>query len=396
MQQVVPYLDESALRELVEGMKWRPVTEDGTPLNKLSDSECDVWLGGNREKVEAAILRAGDVRAQQIKETGRQACYETLAFHVASKLQISISSDSSLDAVEAEIVSALMKKYEESLSPEEREAWLRDFRVEAQRRGISIAPELTGLGVLTAAQLSGFGVYLVASTALGAISSTLGLGLGFGAFVGLSKAISIIIGPVGWAVLIGSFLLKVLFGRSSPEPDYERLVPAIVFIAVQRNSPAVRMRRAAAAEEVEEILALVDETPSAQVAQSVADAAEGIAGGTSTHGLIVLVGRLLRAFGDIASDEEKRQLEDALLNYVRVVGEGESQPILVRLTDNVDRLAPSFLDHWQCQVLKAAPGLRNLCYIRAPEYGETHLRTVTAMGRAILKELTAERELGVV
>ena len=64
---------------------------------------------------------------------------------------------------------------------------------------------ITGAGVfgaLTAAQLSGFGVYLLASTALGAITSTLGLTLPFVAYTTMSSAISVIREFMGTVLII--------------------------------------------------------------------------------------------------------------------------------------------------------------------------------------------------
>jgi uncharacterized protein YaaW (UPF0174 family) len=69
----------------------------------------------------------------------------------------------------------------------------------ASKHGKQFNKELSGLTALGAAQLSGFGVYVLGSTLLGAINGALGLGLGFGVFMGLSSLISVIIGPVGWA-----------------------------------------------------------------------------------------------------------------------------------------------------------------------------------------------------
>jgi hypothetical protein len=80
----------------------------------------------------------------------------------------------------------------------------------------------------SAAQISGFGVYLLGSTVLGAINGALGLGLGFGAFTGLSSLISTVIGPIGWASLGVSALMKLA------APNYKKLLPVVIFIAAAR------------------------------------------------------------------------------------------------------------------------------------------------------------------
>ncbi|WP_165750537.1 hypothetical protein [Cellulophaga sp. Z1A5H] len=60
---------------------------------------------------------------------------------------------------------------------------------------------LSSISALGAAQLSGFGVYLLASSTLGAITSVLGVTLPFAFYTGMSSAISFVIGPVGFLVM---------------------------------------------------------------------------------------------------------------------------------------------------------------------------------------------------
>ena len=69
------------------------------------------------------------------------------------------------------------------------------------------------MGALTAAQLSGFGVYLAATTALSAVSGALGFTLPFAAYTGLSQVVALTIGPVGWVVMGASALY--LLGKPS-------------------------------------------------------------------------------------------------------------------------------------------------------------------------------------
>jgi len=54
---------------------------------------------------------------------------------------------------------------------------------------------------LVGAHLGGFTTYVLASSLLSGVSSTLGLGLGWGAFTGMSSTLSVIIGPAGWSAL---------------------------------------------------------------------------------------------------------------------------------------------------------------------------------------------------
>lgn len=93
-------------------------------------------------------------------------------------------------------------------------------------------PDLTAIlvsgGVMTAARLSGFGVYLLASTTLGSLTGALGITLPFAAYIGMSQSIALILGPVGWTALGGALLWSI------NQPNWNRLTLAVVFVASLR------------------------------------------------------------------------------------------------------------------------------------------------------------------
>lgn len=99
----------------------------------------------------------------------------------------------------------------------------------AETYGKSLGGEVTGFAALTAAQMSGFGVYMLGSTVLGAINGALGLGLSFGAFTGLSSLIATVTGPIGWTAL-GLFAVLKLGA-----PNYKKILPVVIFVASQRS-----------------------------------------------------------------------------------------------------------------------------------------------------------------
>lgn len=90
---------------------------------------------------------------------------------------------------------------------------------------------LTG-GAMAAARVSGFGVYLMASTVLGGLTSTLGITLPFAAYMGMSQTIALVIGPVGWLALFGGLAFKL------NQPNWNRLTLAVVYVSVIRNNDA--------------------------------------------------------------------------------------------------------------------------------------------------------------
>ncbi|MDI1316892.1 hypothetical protein [Flavobacterium sp.] len=82
---------------------------------------------------------------------------------------------------------------------------------------------------LTAAQVSGFGVYLLATTTLSTLSGIIGVTLPFAAYTGLSSAIGIIIGPVGW-IGAGIFTLWKI-----NDVNYNKIIPAVIYISWLRE-----------------------------------------------------------------------------------------------------------------------------------------------------------------
>ena len=85
-------------------------------------------------------------------------------------------------------------------------------------------------GALATAQLSGFGVYILASTTLSVITGVFGLTMPFAFYAGISSLISVAIGPVGW--LAGAVYAIYKFDT----PKYKVLIPLVLFMTVARLS----------------------------------------------------------------------------------------------------------------------------------------------------------------
>lgn len=125
--------------------------------------------------------------------------YEDVLHKIATSNQISILETSSIAAKEKDLFQKLFVKEFDSMTESQKEV----FFLQLQHEGLTKAQitSLTSLAAITAAQASGFGVYLLASFTVGAISGALGLAVPFAFYTGMSSAISIIIGPIGFLVL---------------------------------------------------------------------------------------------------------------------------------------------------------------------------------------------------
>ena len=124
----------------------------------------------------------------------------------------------------SQILNSIAKRNNEVVNPStktviaERELYLKLFQIEfeklndeekkiitaeLEKAGLNVnqISSLSGLGALGAAQLSGFGVYLLASSTVGAITSFLGVTLPFAFYTGMSSAIALVIGPIGFLAM---------------------------------------------------------------------------------------------------------------------------------------------------------------------------------------------------
>jgi uncharacterized protein YaaW (UPF0174 family) len=158
---------------------------------------------------------------------------------IASHNNVSLSFKNGNIEAEQNLFTTLFKKEYESKSTAEKEEYLKKMKANGLDKN-QIA-SLTSIATLGAAQASGFGIYLLASSTIGAISSTLGIALPFALYTTMSSAISLIIGPVGF--LFAGFALyksfkKEIFG------DYKTATICLNYIAAMRTMIPIKFKNA--------------------------------------------------------------------------------------------------------------------------------------------------------
>ena len=137
---------------------------------------------------------------------GYEPPYRCILERVAKQSRISIGELASPEEIEIAIAQRIVSSIVESMSPEQ------ERKLEEQLKELARTFDKTGTLVesggvivaLTAARLSGFGVYLLASTALGALTAALGVTLPFAAYMSMSSTIAVVIGPPCWIALAQS------------------------------------------------------------------------------------------------------------------------------------------------------------------------------------------------
>lgn len=179
-------------------------------------------------EVEREISTAAGHTVMNLVRGGKGISYPEVVGDVAKRLKLEIDEDFNVQDVEARIVQAVLSKMVNAMTSEQREELASKLdEISAKQGGVPWKAKGT-LAALTTAKLSGFGIYLAASTAVGGLTSLLGVTLPFALYLGMSKMIAIITGPVGWAAFGLGWL---------GAPNMKKLVPSVVMIAAARHAP---------------------------------------------------------------------------------------------------------------------------------------------------------------
>jgi uncharacterized protein YaaW (UPF0174 family) len=98
--------------------------------------------------------------------------------------------------------------------------------------GNSMTGSMTTFAALGVAQVSGFGVYMAATTALGFVTQAIGITLPFAIYTGLTSTIAFLIGPPGF-LAVGFWAAFQL-----TRPEWKKLIPAMCFVIYMKNREA--------------------------------------------------------------------------------------------------------------------------------------------------------------
>jgi uncharacterized protein YaaW (UPF0174 family) len=223
------YTQGDRLKELHRFLKKVP-TNDRKNLQKIIDAA----FGASRKSLcdQFIFLREG-----AIGQIHSQRSYKQLVTDVADYLVIDwktllkktskkwqeLESSEIEDAIVIKVFSEVFHKL-----PEDKQRELL-----TQVNGIVQEKDFTGelitASSLTLAKLSGFQVYLLATTTLGAMTGMLGITLPFVVYTTLTSTIAIALSPVGWLALGAWTILRL------DEPDWSRLTAGIIYVSYLRR-----------------------------------------------------------------------------------------------------------------------------------------------------------------
>jgi uncharacterized protein YaaW (UPF0174 family) len=165
---------------------------------------------------------------------GRGKKYGKILKSVAKRCGVRAGVGDETAEIEERVLVAVLTKAYEGMTKEQRQEMLKTLRV----RKLPGAGGPVTAGVLQAAiQAAGFAPYkLAVIVANGMANTVLGHGLVFAANAGLTKAVALFAGPVGWA------LDAIWGGMIVAGPAYRVTIPCVVQVAVIRQSMLRKQR----------------------------------------------------------------------------------------------------------------------------------------------------------
>jgi uncharacterized protein YaaW (UPF0174 family)/uncharacterized protein YifE (UPF0438 family) len=154
--------------------------------------------------------------------------YSSILEKIKNKLKIIENSKSDND-IEKAIAIKVLNDALSRMSIEQKNQFEKEIiKISDNENGYSYKVG-TVFTALTAAQVSGFGVYLLATSTLSTLSGIIGISLPFAAYTGLSSAISVIIGPLGW-IGAGLFTLWKI-----NDVNFNKIIPSVIYISWLRE-----------------------------------------------------------------------------------------------------------------------------------------------------------------
>lgn len=156
---------------------------------------------------------------------GEGVLYKEVLTDACDKMKVSYNSNSSIELIEMNLLMKILTDSLDKMTPEE----LREIVEDLKLNPTDFSKQAIVLALQGLIRSSGIIVYQVALIVANAVAkAVVGRGLAFAANIGLSRAIGVFAGPIGW-VLTGAWALMDVAG-----PAYRITMPCVVQIAFLR------------------------------------------------------------------------------------------------------------------------------------------------------------------
>lgn len=171
-------------------------------LKKLSPDELlalHKLLGTKKNDIDEIIDKFGKALLPANGYLQTPLTYMQILQKIAKHNNVQLAAEKGEVANEQQLFLEMFQMEYHKMSEAERADFLKDLELKGLSK--TQVASVTALGTIGIAQASGFGIYLLATSTVGAITSALGISLSFAFYTGMSSVISVVIGPLGFLVL---------------------------------------------------------------------------------------------------------------------------------------------------------------------------------------------------
>lgn len=157
---------------------------------------------------------------------GKGVLYREVLVNVCDKLKVNYNKKSSTSQIEVNMLMKIMTDSLDDMSPQQLKEAVESLNLPT---GKNFSKEAVMIALQVAIKKSGFFAYRASVIIANAVAKAIvGRGLTFGINAGLTRAISVFAGPVGWAIA-GIWTLIDIAG-----PAYRVTIPAVIQVAYMR------------------------------------------------------------------------------------------------------------------------------------------------------------------
>lgn len=183
-----------------------------------------------RALIVEEIQRFGGNSLVNIFRGGSGVCYREIVCDVADHVKVTYNSKSDCSQIEMAILYKVLEQSMDKISEEQKKQLFEEFGANYVGAGPA-----TIAGLIAGIKLTGFGAYQVSALVANATARAfLGRGLAMGASGALMRGVSILTGPIGWAITAA----WTVFDLASPA--YRVTVPCVIQMAYMRQKALVR------------------------------------------------------------------------------------------------------------------------------------------------------------
>ena len=157
---------------------------------------------------------------------GEGVLYKEVLTDACDKMKVNYNSNASVEAIEMNLLMKVLTDSMENMTPDQ----LRDISEELNLKTTDFSKQAVIAALQTGVRFSGFAAYQVALIIANSVAkAVVGRGLTFAANAGLTRSLSILAGPVGWALTA----LWTIFDISGPA--FRVTLPCVIQVAFLRQ-----------------------------------------------------------------------------------------------------------------------------------------------------------------